>query len=1273
MWFAVLLLLCVASWIWGERWRVDFEREALTDALRRDAQMIAAALRPEIIQRAQHATPGDRIRHSLQEQLRQWGRSFSGRILLLLARDPNGAVVRLACSRGDDSLTDCCAMLPTQSDIGASLFMDGSVSVIPSKHGQWKAAWATVGFPSGGQPVAVVAACQNMNEWNAAVTRARWQARRVAILLTLTVLVGAGIVSLRLKESTTPRLRIGHPEVWVTAVFGIVLAWAVINLTQRLQTRMEFLQARERADRMAASIRNTVRAIEVSLEGVRRFFAGSEEVTSQEFREFTLPMVREYPIEFIARWSASDESGRSGWKMLDQLASWTASNAPLGGTLSDQSPWVASWLDAFERTELPDFAAGVAHPEQPGRLTLGIAVQTSCPTMSRPEVVTALVDLQRLFAAVRGPPDTSQGLTVVELGGDLARGVSLQEPMARGDRTRGPWAFSVPIGVGNVPMILRIRAGPRPTTGLSLSDLATGGSVLWILLSTMFVGWVQRYEQRLEHAVAVRTQELRESQEKLQITLNSIQEAVIATGPDGRIQLMNPAAEKMTGRSLAAAKGLLVDEVISLRTEEGAAIEPPAREVLREHRAVLPHKDARVLTSFDGSTRFVEDSATPICDPATGELLGSVMLLRDVTSTHAMEQQLRESERRFRLFFENMLDACVVLNVRSDPSGASLDFRCVAANPAFERLVGRVGLVGASLREIFTDLEPVLAEPLCRVARTGKSMEFEAHHRSAGRHYVVCAYSLEQNRLAVILEDITDQKRAEEELVRSHQLFYDVLETIQDGVSLLDRELNIRYVNSAMRRWYADGREPIGRKCYELYHRRDQPCEVCPALRCLNTGQTETGIVPGRGDSRVEWLELFTYPMRDPITGEVVGVVEFVRDITARRKAEEEQRRMQERMLAVQRLESLGVLAGGIAHDFNNILMAILGNADLAKHELPLGSPARENIIQIEVASRRAAELCRQMLAYAGQGRFVVEVVDLNELISEMVQLLTTSISKRVRLSLQLEPGLPPIRADASEIRQVVMNLVVNASEAIGDRSGTISITTGAVDCDHRYLAECSLEQELREGLYVKLEVADTGCGMDKATMARIFDPFFTTKFTGRGLGLSAVLGIVRGHKGAIRVYSEPGKGSVFKLLFPACLDATLQRPGEGTAGSWRGGGLVLLVDDDESVRALGKRMLERLGFEVVVGSDGRKAVELFLQHRDRIQVVVLDLTMPGMSGEDVFRAIRAAKPDARVVLASGYSADELASRLSAKGYAGFLQKPYTIEDLTRVLKSVLT
>jgi PAS domain S-box-containing protein len=1036
---------------------------------------------------------------------------------------------------------------------------------------------------------------------------------------------------------------------------------------------MEFLQARERADRIAASIRNTIRAIDLSLESVRRFFAGSEEVTSQEFREFTAPMVREYPIEFIARWSASDENDRPSWKVLDQVVPGMDPHSPLIGTLTDRSPWLASWLETFERTELPDFVAGVAHPEEPGRLALGIAVQTSRPTTSPPEVVTAVVNLQRLYAALRGSPGFSQGLMVVEIAEDPSPDASLSVPKAQSDPTRSAWAFIVPIGAGNVPLTFRIRVTPRPTTGLSLTDLAMGGSFLLILLSTMFVGWVQRYGQRLEHEVAIRTQELRESQEKLQVTLDSIQEAVIATGPDGRIQLMNPAAEKMTGRGFAAAKGLAVDEVIPLRNKDGTPAQHPVREVLRERRAVPPHEEAHVLSSLDGTTRYVEDTATPIRDPSTGEVLGSVLLLRDVTSTYAIKQQLWESERRFRLLFENMLDACIVFDVRLSPSDSAVDFRCVAANPALERLVGRSGLVGASLGEIFTDLKTALVEPLCRVARTGESVEFEAHHRSMGRHFVVCAYPLEPHRLAVILEDITDRKRAEEELVRSHQLLYDVLETIQDGVSLLDRELNIRYVNSAMRRWYADGRDPIGRKCYELYHRRERPCEVCPALRCLNTGHVETEIVPGRGDSSVEWLEVFTYPMRDPMNGEVVGVVEFVRDITAHRKAEEERRRMQDRMLAVQRLESLGVLAGGIAHDFNNILMAILGNADLAKHELPLGSPAREHIIQIEVASRRAAELCRQMLAYAGQGRFVVEVVDLNELISEMVQLLTTSISKRVRLNLQLEPGIPPIRADASQIRQVVMNLVVNASEAIGDRSGTISITTGAVDCDRRYLAECSLEQELPEGLYVKLEVADTGCGMDRATMARIFDPFFTTKFTGRGLGLSAVLGIVRGHKGAIRVYSEPGKGSVFKLLFPACLDASPQRPGEGAAESWRGGGLVLLVDDDESVRALGKRMLERLGFEVVVGSDGREAVELFAQHRDRIRVVVLDLTMPGMSGEDVFRSIRAAKPDARVVLASGYSADELASRLSAKGYAGFLQKPYTIEDLTRVLKSILT
>ncbi len=270
------------------------------------------------------------------------------------------------------------------------------------------------------------------------------------------------------------------------------------------------------------------------------------------------------------------------------------------------------------------------------------------------------------------------------------------------------------------------------------------------------------------------------------------------------------------------------------------------------------------------------------------------------------------------------------------------------------------------------------------------------------------------------------------------------------------------------------------------------------------------------------------------------------RDVTEEKLIADENRKIETQMLHVQKLESLGVMAGGIAHDFNNILTAILGNAELALRQIFPDSGAHAHLRNIEISARRAADLARQMLAYSGKGFFVIEQLDVNAIITEMSRMLDVSISKKATMHLNLAPDLPSVRVDTTQIRQVIMNLVINASEAIGDQSGDITITTGMQKCDEAFLSELWLNDKLEGGPYVYCEVADTGCGMDRDTIDKIFDPFFTTKFTGRGLGMAAVLGIVRGHKGTIKVCSEQGKGSNFKVFLPAmseCPANTLREP----------------------------------------------------------------------------------------------------------------------------------
>ena len=371
--------------------------------------------------------------------------------------------------------------------------------------------------------------------------------------------------------------------------------------------------------------------------------------------------------------------------------------------------------------------------------------------------------------------------------------------------------------------------------------------------------------------------------------------------------------------------------------------------------------------------------------------------------------------------------------------------------------------------------------------------------------------------------------------------------------------------------------------------------------------------------------------------------------------------------------ESLAVLAGGVAHDFNNLLVGILGSADLALTDLPATSPARGSLADIEEASRRAADLCQQMLAYSGRGRFVIQPLDLSDLVGETTHLLEAAISRRADLRLHLAEGLPAIEADATQIRQVAMNLATNAAEALDAGEGVITVATGTVECRRAVLDAMRLGDGLPEGDYVYLEVTDTGSGIDEATLARVFDPFFTTKFTGRGLGLAAVQGIARGHGGAIEVHTESGRGTTFRVLFPATdavVAASARQAGSPLAG--RGSGLVLLVDDEEIVRRVGGRMLRLSGFDVLTAADGREAIEVFGQRRDEIACVVLDLSMPHMGGEETLEHLRRIRSDVPVIISSGFTEQEVVDRFVGKGIAGFVQKPYNAAAMVAELRQAM-
>ncbi len=399
----------------------------------------------------------------------------------------------------------------------------------------------------------------------------------------------------------------------------------------------------------------------------------------------------------------------------------------------------------------------------------------------------------------------------------------------------------------------------------------------------------------------------------------------------------------------------------------------------------------------------------------------------------------------------------------------------------------------------------------------------------------------------------------------------------------------------------------------------------------------------------------------------------IMRDITAQKQAEQARLETERNLLQAQKLESLGVLAGGIAHDFNNLLTAMLGNATLARLDVPADSPAEKSIHQIELAALRAAELCKQMLAYSGRSRITSSLVDLSKLVQDTTHLLQVSIPKKCTLEFALEPHLPAVEGDSTQLSQIAMNLVINAADAIGDRPGHIVVRTGSMHADRAYLATTYLAPDLDPGHFVFLEVSDNGCGMTQEVLTRIFEPFFTTKFTGHGLGLSAVLGIARGHQGAVKVDTAPGRGTTFRLLLPAA--ATEPAPAaeeEKAEDSWRGSGRVLIADDEDAVRDISVRILDRAGFTVVAVGNGHDAVTEFRKSPNDFCAVLLDLMMPVMDGEEAYREIRVVAPQTPVLLMSGYSESVSTERFAGMGLAGFVQKPFESARLVAALRTAI-
>jgi len=509
------------------------------------------------------------------------------------------------------------------------------------------------------------------------------------------------------------------------------------------------------------------------------------------------------------------------------------------------------------------------------------------------------------------------------------------------------------------------------------------------------------------------------------------------------------------------------------------------------------------------------------------------------------------------------------------------------------------------------------------------------------------------------------KRTAELETISSE--YKDILDHMQDAYYRASMDGKITWVSLACERQLGYSRdELIGKPLNAIYYEQGDRDRFLQALQASGGNLQNYEVCLRHRDGSRLWSEVnaqFFYDEQDNIA----GVEGNVRNITDRKRGERERRDLSDQLQQAQKMESIGVLTGGIAHDFNNLLVGVMGNVELALLD-NRQDELREYLEQIFKSARHGADLVRQMLAYSGQGQLSMGVQNLNHLLRDVSELLSTVIGKQVRMEQSLMDDLPNIYGDKNQLTQLMMNLLTNASEAMQGKPGEICLRTGVCRLAEVDFAGMYLAGDCRAGEFVFIEVKDSGCGMDEETQSRIFDPFFTTKVTGSGLGLAALLGIVRSHHGTLSLQSAPGKGACFSVFLPvqAGKKAVVlpPLPMDEPAMSVQLHGAVLVVDDEEGVRDVARRLLEREGLQVMTACDGEEAVQIFRQHADEIAVVLMDLTMPVMDGEQAFHAIRAIRPDASVLLSSGFSESAAMQRLCGDGLAGFVRKPYRRQTL---------
>ncbi len=619
-----------------------------------------------------------------------------------------------------------------------------------------------------------------------------------------------------------------------------------------------------------------------------------------------------------------------------------------------------------------------------------------------------------------------------------------------------------------------------------------------------------------------------------------------------------------------------------------------------------------------------------------------------------------ENEQRFRAFVENAADSIFVI----DEDGV-----IVETNEAAVSTFGfaREALIGSRF------------DTLCRASQTKDSIEAQDKLLHANGKTIAVEMSTGQFEMRgrvtriVIVRNTEDRVRAEARLRQAEIIRQSILESTPDYIMMLDLDYRVQFINRTTSDLSIEGL--TGANITDYLSPDDRAKTVACYERVRAT--RETGFFETRYESNVNGDVVYFESRVAPIIedGEVVGFTVSSSDVTERKRQVAERLAFERSMLESQKLESLGLLAGGVAHDFNNLLVAIMGRADLAQANTNDASMTQEHLQQILEASQHAAGLCQQLLAYSGKGRFVIAPTNLSTFLGETRKLLEISVPDNVRIDYELDASPHTLEADSTQLRQVIMNLISNACEALQPKGGEIVVRTGTETLDHAGRLRHINGDQIEDGLYAYLEVEDNGSGMSTETMERLFDPFYTTKADGTGLGMAAVIGIVRGHRGAMAVTSREHHGTTIRVMLPA--QPTTLRKSRAANGSTikrqSHGGTILIIDDEPAVRAVAKAILEREKFDVLTAESGRKAIEVVHERSDAIDAVILDMKMPDMNGEEVMAELRAVRPDLPILLSSGYSEIEMSERTEGKGVSGFLPKPYLAEDLIAAIQGVMS